>query len=105
MITGKKNALSQFGSFKGAPEPSRDLFVYRVAKTVDQTDIMTYLRSQAIDIRGLSCVSYQDAKFRSFKLTMGISHFDKVFDDSFWPSGVRVRRFIPPKTTPVIGDA
>jgi len=97
VITGKNRAPVQFGSFKGAPEPSRDLFVYRVDKAVEQTDILQYLQSQSIDVRDLRCISHEDARYKSFKLTTKMSDIDNLFTDSFWPSGVKVRRFIPPK--------
>ena len=97
VITGKNRAPTQFGSFKGAPEPSRDLFVYRVDKTVEQADILQYLQSQSIEVRDLRCISHADARYKSFKSTTKVSDIDSVFTDTFWPSGVKVRRFIPPK--------
>lgn len=99
VITGNNKSSSQFGSFKGAPEPSRDLFLFRVDQASDVSDIKTFLLSKQVEIRSLSCASHDDAKFKSFKLTVGITDFNRVFSDSFWPSGVRIRRFIPPRSS------
>ena len=98
VITGRNSAHALFGSFKGVPEPSRDIFVFRVAKSVEQADILKYLKSQSIDIRGFSCVSHEEATYKSFRLTTGVSDYKRVFEDTLWPSGVHVRRFIPPES-------
>jgi hypothetical protein len=98
IITGKKRTQVQFGSFKGAPEPSRDLFVFRVDPNTDQADLFKFVQSQSVQVRGLSLVSHKDAVFKSFKLTVGLPDLETVFDNDFWPTGVHVRRYIPPRS-------
>ena len=41
----------------------------------------------------VKCVSNNEAKNSSFKLTVPVSEFDKLFDSSVWPEGISIRRF------------
>ena len=95
IITG--NAVARSGHFKGAPEPGRDLFIYRVDTSTDVSDLRTHLTDYGFHIRKLDCISNPDSKFKSFKLTVPMSEFNDLFDGSLWPFGVRVRKYIPPK--------
>lgn len=94
VITGTKGNV---GSFKGAPEPSRDFFVSRVATDVSTTDIRDYLTERDISVRLLDKVSHEDAKFQSFKLTVPVSSVKDLLSDDVWPCGVKVRRYIVQK--------
>ena len=68
VITGAK---SQTGGFKGAPTPSRSIFIYRVSKDTELNELRTYIADLVVkDIQYLDCVSHVDAKFQSFKLTV-----------------------------------
>jgi len=102
VVAGKK-ALSHAGAtgFKGAPEPDRNLFIYRVEKDTTEEDIEQYLVDNDISYRSISCMSNPNSKYKSFKLTVAVSHFSQLFDDSLWPNGVRVRPFRPPNTSRV----
>ena len=95
VITGK--ARSAFGRFKGAPEPNRDLFIYRVDANTETDDLETYMRDKGFEVRDLCCISDPRAKFQSFKLTVPVSQFKDLFSDSPWPARVKVRKYIPPK--------
>ena len=82
------------GKFKGAPEPQRDIFLYRVDKECDVEDIKLMLRGNNCEPKEIKIMSKEEAKYRSFKLTVGVSSANTLLDDSFpWPHGVRVRRF------------
>lgn len=94
-VTGKSSSPSQ--NFKGAPEPSRDLFIYRVETSANVELLKSYLVSKSINVRELKCVSHDDAKFKSFRLSVPASEYRSLFNESLWPNGVCVRRFIPPK--------
>jgi hypothetical protein len=83
--------------FKGAPEPSRELFIFRVDKSTEIDELKDYLVGKNVKVRELKCVSNSEAKFKSFRLTVPVSDFKNLFDEALWPEGVRVRRFIPPK--------
>lgn len=86
------------GNFKGAPEPTRDLFLSRVDSAVSGDDIRAYLSEQNVTVRALVKISHDDSKFKSFKLSVPVSVVHNLLQDSMWPSGVRVRRYVAPNT-------
>ena len=79
---------------KGAPEPDRHLFIYRMGKETDDDA----LRDFGTCIRSLDCISKPQFKFKSYKLTVPVSQFKTLFTSSKWPKGIRVRKFIPPNS-------
>ena len=90
-MIGRKDCVQ--GKFKGAPEPNRDLFLYRVDHETCVEDIRLFLRDY-VKIISLECLSHPDAKFKSFKLTVPMSDFAKLtMNPDVWPKDVRVRRF------------
>lgn len=82
---------------KGAPEPSRQLFIYRVHKdtTVEDLELLLSESEYDFEIRALECVSHESATFKSFRLQVPRSQFENLFDGNLWPGGVRVRQYIP----------
>jgi hypothetical protein len=95
VITG--SGATNSGNFRGAPEPSRDIFVFRVEPGTQVADLRTHLADMDVTVRALHCVSNAEARYKSFRLTVPLSDFDIVFDGSLWPEGVRVRRYFPRK--------
>ena len=99
VITGKRNPEGR--RFRGAPEPNRDLFIFRVHTDTDVEDIKEHVLAEGYDARDIKCVSHPDAMWKSFRLTVPLSQFNSLLSDDFpWPDGVRVRQFIPPKRQP-----
>ena len=88
---------SSSSKLKGAPEPSRDLFVYRVEKGTEIGDIEEYLTSKHTSCRSVAKVSNPDAKFDSFKVEIKASDMSHLLDANFWPMGICVRRFFKPR--------
>ena len=82
---------------RGAPEPSRHLFISRVSEETNIEDLHTDISELGFTIRDLSCVSHNEAKFKSFKLTVPKSEFGDLFDGSLWAQGVRVRPYTTPR--------
>ena len=99
----RRHALSVTGSnkhgsvFKGAPAPPKELFIYHVDKETCSGDISNYILNKEIKILDLKCMSHQDSISKSFKLKVSQECVDALLKDDFWPSGVKVRKFIPPK--------
>jgi hypothetical protein len=83
-------------SFKGAPLPDRYLFIHRVDSTVKTSDVNEHLVNNNFTVRKLECISHDMAKFKSFKLTVPVDQFSKLFDECLWPEGVRVRKYSQP---------
>ena len=82
---------------KGAPEPSYDIFVFRLDKEISSTDISKYLKDKEVSIRPVTQMSHKDAVYKSFKFTVLISHLNELLDEETWPEGVGVRRFRAPR--------
>ena len=89
------SAMFNGGKVKDAPEPDRYLFIYRVDKNTDQKDLRKYISQNGFSVCGLECISRPESKFLSFKLTVPLSQFKRLFDPSLWPEGFRIRKFVP----------
>ena len=85
------------GAFKSAPVPPRELFVYHVDRETCTTDINNYMLNKGIKILDLKCMSHENSLSKSFKLKMSQEYVDILLKEDFWPSGIKVRKFIPPK--------
>ena len=78
---------------RGAPEPSRDLFVYRVEKDTAESEIKDYLEDHSIEARGVEKKSNPEAKYDSFRVEVNVTDSQKLLDAQFWPVGVCVRKY------------
>ncbi len=72
-------------------------FIYRVHPETNKSMLRKHLEDHNVYIRSLDCVSNANSMFKSFKLTTTVSHFRNLFSEDMWPTGVRVRKFIPPR--------
>ena len=89
-----KGTQESCGRFQGAPEPKRDLFVYRVSKECEPDDIRAMLKAKNCEVEDITVMSKAEAKFRSFKVSLKVSLVATLLSEEFpWPLGVRVRRF------------
>lgn len=82
---------------KGAPEPVRDMFIYRVHQDTESDILCKHIEDNGFNVLDLTCISKPEAKFKSFKLSVPVSQFTKLFDESLWPVGIRVRRYYAPR--------
>ena len=78
---------------RGAPEPERHLFIYRVDAATETEDLQSFFHDLGVTVKSLQCVSNENAKYKSFKLTVLISQFKQLFDSTIWPQGVCVRPY------------
>ena len=85
------------GVFKGAPTPPKDLFVFHVAKDTEIGDLKQYIGDKGIECIDLQCMSHPDSVSKSFKLSVSDKHYKDLLSEEAWPTGVKVRRFIPPR--------
>ena len=96
IITG--NSKPGNSGFRGAPDPSRALFIYRVHPDTRNDDIREWVEREGGEIGELECISNNNAVYKSFKLTTAISKMDTLLSDKFpWPHGVHVRRYVTPR--------
>ena len=95
VVIGK--AMNTDSRFKGAPEPQRDLFIYRVDKETTKEDLENYISQKHFKTISVEEKSHPSAKFKSFKVTIGVSQLKEMLNESVWPVGVGVRRFRMPE--------
>ena len=82
--------------FRGAPEPQRDIFVYRV-KYRSELDIASYCKKKGILVRDCTLLSHPAAKFKSFKISVLLGQANLVLNYNFWPKGIKAKRFVDRK--------
>ena len=90
VIIGKGNTAARL---KGAPEPGRDLFVFRLDSETTNGDIKAYLQSHNISVLKIDQISHENSKYKSFKVTVLVSSLNDLLKEEAWPTGVGVRRF------------
>ena len=56
-----------------------------------------FLTEKDINFRELKCVSHVQAKSKSFRLDVNRDVYQTLLDENFWPEGVKVRAYIPPR--------
>ena len=84
--------------FSGAPEPSRDLFIYRFLGGATEDSIKRNVTEAGYEVRLIQQMSHVNAKYKSFRLSVPTSQYEALREDSkFWPRGVRIKRFVPKK--------
>ena len=90
VVVGTKAANRRL---RGAQAPGRDLFVYRVDKEVTTLEIAHYVKNNGVELRNASCISHNDAMYKSFKLTVPVTDMPTLLDAALWPKGIMVRRY------------
>ena len=63
----------------GAPPPSRDLVIERVAQYTSEHDIKEYFEENGVKVRSLALMSHVDAKHLKFKLEISKNDLGKVY--------------------------
>lgn len=96
-ITGTGSSL---GSLKGAPEPSRDIFVYRIMSEVTDDELTKYIDDQGVPVKSVELKSNAEALFKSYRVEVTKSCLQKVLVPEFWPEGVCVRRYFGTRPNP-----
>jgi len=66
------------GGFKGAPAPTRDIFVYRVEKDTPGDVIKDYIVTYSLEVGSVEHVSSENATFNSFRVEISVSDLSKV---------------------------
>lgn len=74
-----------------------DIFLYRITHDTDDEEIKKLFKDANIPVFNLEKVSHDEAKMKSYKVTISLSDFDKVANDDFLPQDVMCRRFFKPR--------
>ena len=89
---------------RGAPEPCRDAFIYRVDRGTTTEAMHKYISDCDIDIKNLDCVSNPNVKYKSLRLTTTVSKFKELCNEDLWPAGFRIRKYILQEKTMTINS-
>ena len=79
-VTGARNS----SKLRGAPVPSRDLFIYRVAKDTDVNVLTEYMKEAGVDPRCVTKLSKSEAIFDSFKTEVKLTDMATALEEDFW---------------------
>jgi len=88
--TGKNQS-----KLKGAPEPSRDVFISRVLPQYTEEDIREHLLEMGIEPRCIEQKSHIESRFKSFRVELALSNMAKVMDPERWDDGICIKRWYP----------
>lgn len=91
VVKGKKDAKD--GGLRVAPEPSRDIFVYRLMKDTTEVEVTEYMTKNEMVPRAVTKVSNQNSKLASFRVEVKASLLKAALDPNSWPENVYVRRY------------
>ena len=75
------------------------IFVFRLDPETEITAVKSHLTKKSVKFLDVECVSHDDARFKSFKVTILLSDFEKTMSADFWPTGVGCKRFWAPRNT------
>ena len=90
-VIGSGNATNT--SFRGAPLPKRDLFIYRVRPDTNESDIENHLIALGVTDFELTLISHVNAPYKSFKLIVNVNDKEAIMSPNVWPKGVCIKRF------------
>lgn len=94
VVRGKKNdeVIKQ-------GQQRQDLFVFRVMKSVEDSDIEQYIKNQdGVDLVSCERVSHEDAPSKSYHVVLHTMEKSTAMDPEFWPTGVSVRMYFRKRT-------
>ena len=83
-------------SWKGA-DLTVTRYVGRVAVGTSAEEIRTWLESKNVNVVGIEAISTKHQRFSSFKLTIKKAQLEIITERDFWPLGVLVGPWWPPK--------
>ena len=79
----------------GAPPPKRDYFLSRIVKTTEEDVLRKFIEDSGIGLVGLRLVSNENAKFKSYKLSVILDDKDKILSPDLWPKGSCIEKWRP----------
>lgn len=90
---GRIQGSAESSTLRGAPPPKRDLFISRVHSDTDDEGFRKYIQEKGIQDFDIALVSNENARFKSFKLSVTIKDVDKLMSPEMWPFGVCVQKW------------
>ena len=65
----------------------------RISKDTNDEAVFTMMEQNGFTVKELKCISHPQAQFKSYKLAVPCSEFNKLFDENLWPKGVYVQTY------------
>ena len=65
----------------GGSKPTCHLFIKRITKDTKNEAVQNMIQSYGFCIRAFRCISHSEARFKSFKLSVPASQFERLFDE------------------------
>ena len=84
---------------KAGPGPNRDLWIYNVDKAMSDDDLRTFVeeggssKSAPVHIRLWEPRYETHWDTKKFRLTIGLSDYNRVFNADFWPKDIWIRKY------------
>ena len=93
----RMEGTASVSNVKGAPQGTRDMFVYIVTQDTSDEALLSWIRKQHVNFIDFVKTSHVDSKYKSFRVTFNISDYFYLYNPELWPSGVCIGRYLPPK--------
>ena len=87
-ISGTKRSAT----LSGVPKVL-DVFVGGCELSSTHHQIEEYCKSSGIDLKGCEPLETKSRWYKSYKISVLLSHRDKLLQPEFWPEGIFVRKF------------
>ena len=81
----------------GTSDPHGYLWISRVHKDTEDDDMLEWVANMKVNIIEFVRTSHDNAKSKSFKLTVPFGQFHRLLNPEIWPTNVEVSRFRFPR--------
>lgn len=97
ILVGRKQS-SEESRLRGGPMPRRDYYISRLHADTQVKDMHDHLSSKGIIPIEIIDLTKEGHSLRSFKISINISDNNTFLDGDFWPFGVMIKRYFPPRS-------
>ena len=74
-------------SMRGAHEPTRDRFIFRVNKESSMDTVKQNMINKNVDVRDIELKSNDESIYNSFHICIKVSYLEQVLMPDFWTTG------------------
>jgi hypothetical protein len=91
---GRVMVGSASGGSVSASFPSKILHVSNINKDVSEEALKKHITENGVYVFNVRCVSHMDSYRKSFKVGVKESDLEKMFDETIWAEGIKVREWV-----------
>ena len=88
----RKTSVSSEESIIGAKPALSSIWIYKIEGGTEKA-VKKYLNEQGVRVKKITRTSHQDARYKSFKITILSADIKNVMKRNFWPIGVECRNW------------